>query len=107
MRRITVRPINTEGPLPFERVHRALETMHGQFYRSDLAKKANSDGMGEIARGTFANIFSKLLSRNQIVCINGESGKRDSLYMKSSEATEIHHPPKQQPIFGDDEGGNA
>jgi hypothetical protein len=73
------------GLVASDRVHVILRNMHGRFSRSELYKNANNDGNGFIAPGTFANIFSKLIKRKQIVCVEGAPGQRDSVYKKAEE----------------------
>ncbi len=69
-----------------DRVRTILDNITGRFSRSELYKSASNDGGGPIAPGTFANIFSKLIKRKQIVLVEGAPGQRDSVYMKTNEA---------------------
>lgn len=73
------------GPLPHERVHRALSSMQGTFLRSKLYNESVADGLGPIARGTFGNIFVKLLKRKQIAVAKGRAGRKNCLYAKTQE----------------------
>ena len=82
------------GPVASDRVHAILSDMHGRFSRSKLYSNASNDGNGPIAPGTFANIFSKLIKRGQIKCVEGAPGQRDSVYMK---AEEVISQPNESP----------
>jgi len=85
--------LETAGaPIPSERVHAALDKMHGSFKRGELKNNAANDGNGPIAEGTFANIFIKLIKREQIVCVEGAIGQRDAAFMKADEANNRSNP---------------
>ena len=84
----TSMPQGAQTPLAYERVHLILKNIQGSFTRSKLYGDANNDGYGPIAPGTFANIFSKLMKRGQIRCINGEPGQRNSIYEKTEKINE-------------------
>lgn len=94
-------PRKPDEIVPSDRVQAALNELNGRFSRSELFEKARKDGHGDIARGTFANIFSKLIKRNQIVCVEGVVGQRSAIYMKTKEYEESKaSQPQEQPIFG-------
>jgi len=71
--------------VPSYRVRLVLNNMNGRFLRSDLYRNSSNDGRGPIAPGTFANIFSKLVKRRLIVCVDGEAGQRNAVFVKASE----------------------
>lgn len=82
---------------PSYRVSRALGQMIGKFSRSDLYEKTMSDGMGDIKRGTYSPIFSKLVNRKKIVCVEGSPGQKGSMYAKASEAgTPVESPTTER-----------
>jgi hypothetical protein len=88
--------------LPSDRVYRALEGIGGEFRRLDLLRKAENDGLGKIAQGTFATIFSKLCSRGIVIPINGRAGERNISYMKKGE----YEASKQNPTPVTDTGSD-
>jgi hypothetical protein len=71
---------------PGERVERALGNMHGEFTRSQLLAETEGDGKGELGSGSFGGVFLRLLKNQRIRCVKGSPSKRDSLYVRSSEA---------------------
>jgi hypothetical protein len=77
---------------PRERVNKALATVHGEFTRSQLLAETECDGKGSIDTAAYSNIFSRLLKRQDIQCVNGSPRQRDSLYMRSGEkkSKEVH-----------------
>jgi len=79
--------------IPSNRVQAALKSMSGRFFRQDLYTKSIKDGYGDIAPGTFANIFGKLLKRGSIVLVDGEFGKRNAVYMRSDEHQALRQDP--------------
>lgn len=74
-----------DGPIPSDRVYASLKEVSGRFTRSELYEKAENDGNGKIAKGTFASIFSKLMQRGVITLVEGKFGSRTAVYMKTDE----------------------
>ena len=92
--------------LASDRVNAVLDNISGRFTRTELYKMAAGDGKGPIAPGTFANIFSKLIKRNKVICVEGAFGKRDSVYMKSDRNQAPSEPSTVvQSLFTEEEKG--
>lgn len=73
-----------------KRVLSVLETMDGNFSRRDLHDRANNDGKGkEIADGSFAPLFAKLLKSGKVVVVQKSKGRQEGIYRKSGQK-ELH-----------------
>ncbi len=95
-----------EGPIPSDRVHAALREMSGRFTRSELYERAENDGNGEIAKGTFASIFSKLMQRGFITLVEGKFGNRTAVYMRTEEYNAQKQNPTPEPDTTPEQGDN-
>jgi hypothetical protein len=78
-------PITPANPALGDRVIKALADIQGEFTRSELLARVESDGEGPMASRTYGAIFSKFLKAQRIHCVEGDPEERDSLYAKTED----------------------